>query len=70
MTSISKKIKTRLFLASLFVILSVANLKAQDGFDEDVDDETAAVPVDGFICAGIIAGAAVGLVKIGKAQRK
>lgn len=64
MISISKNIKTKLFLASLFVILSVTNLSAQDGFDPDVDDETAAAPIDGFIVAGLIAGSVLGIKKI------
>lgn len=65
--SILRNLKTKLFLASLFVVLSATSLKAQDGFPDDVNDEPA-VPIDGFVVAGLIAGAALGIKKIRKSK--
>lgn len=67
MISILRNLKTKLFLASLFVVLSATSLKAQDGFPDDVNDEPA-VPIDGFVVAGLIAGAALGIKKIRKSK--
>ncbi|MNE13674.1 hypothetical protein D3C80_1065160 [compost metagenome] len=67
MMSILRNLKTKLFLASLFVVLSATSLKAQDGFPDDVNDEPA-VPIDGFVVAGLIAGAALGIKKIRKSK--
>ncbi len=68
MSTIQKSIKTKLFLASLFIVLSTASLKAQDGFEDDVDDEVAVAPIDGFIVAGLIAGSVLGIKKIRKSK--
>jgi len=71
MKSISQSLRKKLFISSLFLILSVSNASAQiDPFDPDVDDETAPqAPIDGFITVGLLAGAALGIRKLKKAEQ-
>lgn len=69
MSRIKNSLKTKLFLASLFLVFSVNDLAAQDGFPDDVNDEPA-VPVDGFIVAGLIAGSVLGIKKMRKERNK
>lgn len=69
MNTIQKSIKTKLLTAFLFVLFSTASIQAQ-GFDEDVDDEVAAAPIDGFILAGLVAGSVFGIRKIRKSSEE
>jgi len=45
---------------SILILFSLCNLKAQPGFDDDVED----TPIDGSISVVIMAGAIYGLKKI------
>ncbi len=47
-----------------FMALSLQTAEAQIAFDDDVDDEVPAAPIDGFIGLGIAAGAYYGIKKI------
>lgn len=44
-----------------FMALSLQTAEAQITFDDDVDDEVPAAPIDGFIGLGIAAGAYYGI---------
>jgi hypothetical protein len=56
-------IKHLCFLVCIISMLSIATTEAQITFPEDVDDETPAAPIDGFIGLGIAAGAYFGIRK-------
>ncbi len=47
-----------------FMALGLQTAQAQISFDDDVDDQTPAAPIDGFIGLGIAAGAYYGIKKI------
>ncbi len=61
MKKIPTYIRTAIFVIATF--LSVQNAQAQIIFPDDVDDEAPAAPIDGFILAGLLAGAYFGLTK-------
>lgn len=69
MNTILKNLKAKFVLAFLFVSFSATTVQAQDGFEEDVDDEVAAAPIDGFLVSGLIAGAVLGIRKIRKSEK-
>ena len=56
-------IKRKFIQFTLLLTLFCAQpMLAQDGFDDDVDDEGPAVPIDGsYIVIGLIAGAYFGI---------
>ncbi len=56
------KLRRLLFLGA-FIVLGTAQVSAQITFPDDVDDETPAAPIDGFIGVGLLAGAYFGLRK-------
>ncbi|TXK74039.1 hypothetical protein [Mesonia sp. HuA40] len=59
--------KTTAVLA--FAILSLTSFEAAaqfPGFDDDVDDETPAAPIDGLVALGFIAGGYLGFRKLRK----
>ncbi len=60
---INKLIQRTIFIALLLVATSVMASTAQITFPDDVDDETPAAPIDGFIAIGIAAGAYFGIRK-------
>ncbi len=61
-TPIKRKFLQFTLLLTLFCAQPIL---AQDGFDDDVDDETPAVPIDGsYIVMGLLAGAYVGIKKL------
>lgn len=45
---------------TFFLSLNSAGAFAQTGFEEDVDDETTAVPIDNLSYAGLVAGSFLG----------
>ena len=57
------KIKNLCFLVFLVSILSITTANAQITFPDDVDDETPAAPIDGFVGLGIAAGIYFGVRK-------
>ena len=64
-----KKIKTLttklvFAVAVCMYALSAQPVQAQISFDDDVDDETPAAPIDGLIALGIAAGAWYGIKKL------
>ncbi len=48
----------------VFGLLFISNVYAQPGFPDDVDDENPAVPIDGLLVAGLVAGTALGYKKL------
>ncbi len=68
MNSISHSLKSKLFLASLFLILSTTFASAQiDEAPDDVNDEPT-VPIDGFVITGLVAGSLLGIRKLRKSE--
>ena len=59
--------KTIMMLAFFLTTLSIQPAIAQEGFDPDVDDQPAA-PIDGYIYAGLIAGAFIAILKLRKTE--
>ncbi len=58
-TPIKRKLIQFILLLTLFC---APPMLAQDGFDDDVDDQAPAVPIDGsYIVLGLIAGAYFGI---------
>lgn len=57
-----KKIRytKQIILFTFFLSLNSAGAFAQTGFEEDVDDETATVPIDNLSYVGLIAGSFLG----------
>lgn len=68
MKSISHNLRKSLFFASLFFVLSTTIASAQDEFPDDVDDETAAAPIDGYIYAGLVVGSFLAIRKLKKTE--
>lgn len=61
----SKTFKKTLFICSLTVWMAGSvPAHAQIIFDDDVDDETPAAPIDGLLGLGIAAGALYGAKKL------
>ena len=57
--------KKALFILPLsFCLAGVSPAQAQITFDDDVDDETPAAPIDGLLGLGIAAGAWYGVRKL------
>jgi hypothetical protein len=56
-------IKYLCFLVFLISTLSITTANAQIIFPDDVDDETPAAPIDGFVGLGIAAGIYFGVRK-------
>lgn len=56
-------IKYLCFLIVLISTMSISTVNAQITFPDDVDDETPAAPIDGFIGIGIAAGIYFGVRK-------
>lgn len=56
-------IKHLCFVVFIISTLSITSTNAQIVFPDDVDDETPAAPIDGFIGLGIAAGAYFGIRK-------
>ncbi|MEP0266650.1 hypothetical protein [Dokdonia sp.] len=56
-------IKRLCFLVCIISTLSIATTQAQIIFPDDVNDESPAAPIDGFIGLGIAAGAYFGIRK-------
>ncbi|GGG08495.1 hypothetical protein GCM10011344_06330 [Dokdonia pacifica] len=56
-------IKYLCFLVLLVSALSITTANAQIVFPDDVDDETPAAPIDGFVGLGIAAGIYFGVRK-------
>ncbi len=56
--------KVLLVFTLCFMALSLQTAEAQITFDDDVDDEVPAAPIDGFIGLGIAAGAWYGIKKL------
>jgi len=53
------------FAIALFIYaMAVQPAQAQIGFDDDVDDEVPAAPIDGLLGLGIVAGAWYGVRKL------
>jgi len=50
-------------LSILFIVFISTSASAQIIFANDVNDQAPTVPIDGFITAGIVAGAFLGLRK-------
>lgn len=47
-----------------FMALSLQTAEAQIAFDDDVDDQTPAVPIDGLLGIGLAAGAWYGIKRL------
>ena len=64
-----KSIKLSLFIVGLFLSVSfTAHAQLPPGFDDDVDDETPAAPIDGLLGLGLIAGTAIAYRKLKKSK--
>ncbi|MFC4633103.1 PID-CTERM protein-sorting domain-containing protein [Dokdonia ponticola] len=59
-------IKYLCFLVFLISTFSITTANAQITFPDDVDDETPAAPIDGFVGLGIAAGIYFGVRKRAK----
>ena len=62
--------KPQIFVITLLLtFLSIQPMTAQEGFEDDVDDEEPAVPIDGsYIVLGLMAGVAIGIRCLKKGQ--
>lgn len=59
----------KLFFASAVLLLFLIPITAQaqlPGFPDDVDDETPAAPIDGFISIAVLMGGIIGYRKLKK----
>jgi len=60
--------KNVLLLSFFLMLLTIQPMMAQpEDFDEDVDDEPA-TPIDGYVYAGLIAGAFIAIRTLKKAE--
>jgi|TARA_R110000850_G_scaffold25797_3_gene74175 hypothetical protein len=61
-----KRTISRLVFTAAFAVCALASqpAQAQITFDDDVDDETPAAPIDGLLGLGIAAGAWYGVRKL------
>ena len=64
MKKVNKLHRLMLVFALCFWALSIQPTNAQISFDDDVDDQTPAAPIDGFIGLGLAAGAYYGYRKL------
>lgn len=58
--------KFKIVLALLALVLITSTMKAQIGFDDNVDDEVAAAPINALLWILMIAGGSLGISKLKK----